>query len=95
MAKEREFDALARLNNAMGRGASEPLDVIDLEEQPPLRAALADLLERAADQRPEVDVARQEAAAAQEGVQAARGEFLPRIFPMHLRGTGGSFRARR
>lgn len=86
VAKEREFDALARLNNAMGRGASEPLDVIDLEVQPPLRAALADLLERAAAQRPEVDVARQEAAAAQGGLQAARGEFLPRIF---VRGAAG------
>jgi len=86
VAKEREFDALARLNNAMGRAASEPLDVIDLEEQPPLRPALADLLERAAAQRPEVDVAQQEAAAAQGGLQAARGEFLPRIF---VRGAAG------
>jgi outer membrane protein len=53
---------------------------VDLEMQPPLPGPLADLLERAAAQRPEVDVARQAVVAAQAGGQAARGEFLPRIF---------------
>jgi outer membrane protein TolC len=53
--------------------------VIDLEVRPPLRGALANLLERAAAERPEVDLARQAVAAAQEGGQAARGEFLPKI----------------
>lgn len=86
VAKEREFDALARLNNAMGRGASEPLEVIDVDVQPPLREALADLLERAAAQRPEVDVVQQDVAAAQGSLQAAQGEFLPRIF---VRGAVG------
>src|SRR5260370_37198897 len=64
----------------MGRNAGWPLEVIDLEVQPPLPGALADLLERAAAQRPEVALARQATAAAQEGRQAARAEFLPRIF---------------
>jgi outer membrane protein len=86
VAKEREFDALARLNNAMGRAASEPLEVIDMDVQPPLRGALPDLLELAAAQRPEVDLVRQEVAAAQGSWQAARGEFLPRIF---VRGAVG------
>jgi outer membrane protein len=80
VARQGEFDALARLNNAMGRNASLPLQVVDLESQPPLPGALAELLEQAAAQRPEVSVARQAVAAAQEGRQAARGEFLPRIF---------------
>jgi len=53
--------------------------VIDLEVRPPLRGALANLLERAAAERPEVDLVRQAVAAAQEGSQAARGEFLPKI----------------
>jgi outer membrane protein TolC len=79
LARQGEFNAVARLNNAMGRNAGLPLEVVDLEAQPPLPGSLAQLLEMAAAQRPEVGVARQ-AAAAQEGRQAARGEFLPRIF---------------
>jgi outer membrane protein TolC len=80
VAREGEGDAVARLNNAMGRNASWPLEVVDLETQPPLPGALAHFLEVAAAQRPEVDVARQAVAAAQEGREAARAEFLPRIF---------------
>ncbi len=86
LAREGEFNAVARLNNAMGRNAGLPLEVIDLDEIPPLPGALAELLELAAAQRPEVSVARQAVAAAQEGWQAARGEFLPRIF---VRGSAG------
>jgi len=80
LAREGEFDALARLNNVMGRNAAWPLAVIDMEVRPPLRGALADLLEQAAAERPEVGLARQAVAAAQEGSQVARAEFLPRIF---------------
>ena len=80
LAREREFNAVARLNNAMGRNAGLPLEVVDLDTQPPLPGKLADLLERAAAQRPEVGVARQAVAAAQAGLQTARSEFLPRIF---------------
>ena len=36
LAREGEFDAVARLNNAMGRNAGLPLEVIDLDLQPPL-----------------------------------------------------------
>ena len=79
VARQGEFDALAGLNNAMGRNAAWPLQVVDLEVRPPLRGALANLLERAAAERPEIDLARQAVAAAQEGSQAARGEFLPKI----------------
>jgi outer membrane protein TolC len=80
LARQREWSAVARLNNAMGRNAAWPLEVIDLEVQPPLPGALVHLLELAAAQRPEVRLARQAVTAAQEGQQAARGEFLPRIF---------------
>ncbi len=48
-----------------------------------------DLLEHAADQRPEVALARQAVVAAQEGRQAARREFLPRIFVRGGRGAYG------
>jgi outer membrane protein len=80
VAQQGVFEALARLNNTLGRNASLPLEVVDLELQPPLPGNLSDLLERAATQRPEVDVVRQVAADAQAGWQAARAEFLPRIF---------------
>jgi outer membrane protein len=80
LARQGELDAVARLNNAMGRNAALPLEVIDLEVQPPLPGALADLLAQAATQRPEVSLAQQVVSAAQEGRQAARAEFLPRIF---------------
>jgi outer membrane protein len=86
LAREGEFNAVARLNNAMGRNAGWPLEVIDVGVQPPLPGALAELLERAATQRPEVGLVRQVAAAAQEGWKAARAEFLPRIF---IRGSIG------
>jgi len=80
VAREAEFDALARLNNAMGRNAALPLEVVDLDVEPPLRGELAELLERAAAERPEVRLVRQEVAAAQEDWQIARAGFLPRIF---------------
>lgn len=79
-ARQGEFDAVARMNNAMGRNAGWPLEVVDMESQPPFSGALAELLEIAARQRPEIGVARQTVAAAREGRQAAKGEFLPRIF---------------
>jgi len=80
LAREGGFNAMARLNNAMGRNAGWPLEVIDLDVQPPLPGALAPLLEQAAAQRPEVGLAQQAVAAAQEVRKAAHAEFLPRIF---------------
>jgi outer membrane protein len=80
LARENEFNGVARLNNAMGRNAGWPLEVLDLNAEPPLPGALASLLELAVDQRPEVGVARQAVAVGQAGREAARGEFLPRIF---------------
>ncbi|MBV8432141.1 MAG: TolC family protein, partial [Solirubrobacterales bacterium] len=86
LAREGEFNAVTRLNNAMGRNAGLPLEVIDLNVEPPLPGDLAHLLELAAAQRPEVALARQAVLAAQEGREAARGQFLPRIF---VRGSAG------
>src|SRR5262249_56065660 len=86
LAREGEYNAVARLNNAMGRNAGWPLEVLDLEAQPPLPGALADLLELAAAQRPEIALARQAVVAAQEGREGARAEFRPRIV---VRGCAG------
>ena len=63
---------MARLNNAMGRNAGLPLEVVDMEAQPPLPGALAAAAGAGRRQRPEVGLARQAVAAAQEGRQAAR-----------------------
>jgi outer membrane protein len=89
VARQREYDAVSRLNNTMGRNAEVPLEVVDLEGgadlksallEPPLPGALTQLLELATGQRPEVGVARQAVVAAEGGREAARGEFLPKIF---------------
>lgn len=86
LTREAEFNSVARLNNAMGRNAGLPLDVFDLDVEPPLPGALAHLLELAANERPEINLARQSVAVAEAGRQAAQGEFLPQIF---VRGSAG------
>lgn len=79
-AREREYDALARLNNVMGRNATMPMKVIDLNLQPPLPGTLGDLLSEAASLRPEIRIAQQSIAAAQQGRRVAQADFLPEIF---------------
>jgi outer membrane protein TolC len=74
-----EITALARLNNALGREASLPLRLSEVPPPGPFAATLADCLQRAAMQRPEVGVARDRVALAQFGRQAVRGEFLPQL----------------
>jgi outer membrane protein TolC len=80
-AQEAELVALAQLNNVMGRNAALPLRVLDLQPPPPAaRPSLAESLEIAAAQRPEIGFARQTVVAAQEGLVAAKAGVLPRIF---------------
>jgi outer membrane protein len=91
-AREREFDALAGLNNVMGRNASLPLEVAGLEMQPPLAGSLESLLGEAAAMRPEVRIAQQAVAAAQAGRRAAQADFLPEVFARASAGaTGGEY----
>jgi outer membrane protein TolC len=87
VARRAEFDALARLNNAMGRNAGWPLQVVDLDAEPALPGTLAQCLEQAAAQRPEIGLARQAVLAAEEGRGAAAAEFRPRIY---VRGSVGN-----
>jgi outer membrane protein len=80
-AQEAELVAIAQLNNTMGRNAALPLGVLALQLPPPeARPSLAESLEIAAAQRPEIGFARQAVVAAQEGLVAAKAAFLPRIF---------------
>jgi outer membrane protein len=78
-ARDSEITALARLNNAMGRDASLPVRPDDGLYPGKFTATLAECLQRAATQRPEVGVARDRVAVAQFGRVAARGEFLPSL----------------
>ena len=78
-AEDAEITALARLNNAMGRDASLPLRLGEAAYPGEFAASLADCLQRAAAQRPEVGVARDRVAVARFGRQAAKGEFLPQL----------------
>jgi TolC family type I secretion outer membrane protein len=78
-AEDAEIAALARLNNALGRDASLPLRPDEGLSPGKLTSSLAECLQRAAEQRPEVGVARDRVSVAQFGRVAARGEFLPRL----------------
>ncbi len=78
-AEDAEITALAQLNNAMGRDASLPLQLDQGPYPGKFAAPLAECLQRAATQRPEVGVARDRVAVAQFGREAAKGEFLPRL----------------
>lgn len=79
-SRQREYDALARLNNVMGRNSTMPLRVNDLALEPPLPGTLGDLLAEAASLRPEIRIAQQSVAAAQAGRRVAEADFLPEIF---------------
>ena len=79
-AEDAEITALAQLNNAMGRDASLPLRPEEGLYPGKFATSLAECLQRAATQRPEVGVARDRVAVAQFGRVAAKGEFLPRLF---------------
>jgi TolC family type I secretion outer membrane protein len=78
-AEDAEVAARARLNNALGRDASLPVTLVEGLYAGALTASLADCLQLAANQRPEVGVAQDRVAVAQFGRVAARGEFLPSL----------------
>jgi outer membrane protein TolC len=78
-AEDAEVTALAQLNNAMGRDASLPLRPGEVSHQGGFSTSPAECLKQAAEQRPEVGVARDRVAVAQFGRVAARGEFLPSL----------------
>jgi outer membrane protein len=82
LAREAEYDAMARLNNAMGRNAASPLKVIDWTTRPEVPCPLVECLKTAATQRLEVRIAQDAVAAARFGAQAAEANFYPRVFVM-------------
>jgi len=80
LARQSEYDSLARLNYAMGRNVSLPLQVIDWKARPRFERSLPECLELAAANRQEVAMARQAVAEARYSLQAASGEFLPKLY---------------
>jgi outer membrane protein TolC len=91
-AQEVEFNALARLNYAMGRNVTLPLQLNDWKVQPRFERSLVECLQNAAEQRQEVRIAQEAVAAAQYGLQAVEADFLPRIYIRsavgHVDGSG-------
>jgi outer membrane protein len=85
-AQQAEFDALGRLNYALGRNAALPLSLVDLDAQPSFDQSLVECLQIAAYQRREVAIAREAVAAAQQGYNAAKAENLPQLY---IRGSLG------
>jgi outer membrane protein len=79
VAREQELDALARLNNFMGRPSSLPLEAVARREQPEFTLSLVQCLEQAASGRREIGVARAAVAAARSGRDAAAADFLPTV----------------
>lgn len=80
ITSQAELDAVARLNLALGRNVSLPLQVIDWEAQPAFSMTLPDALQVAVEQRREITIARKIVAEQTYGLEAARADFRPRIF---------------
>jgi outer membrane protein TolC len=86
VAQEAELAALARLNNALGRNAGLPLELVDRKATPEFALSLVKCLETAAAQRQEVRIAQEAVAGAMQGRRAAAAGFLPAI---SVRGSVG------
>jgi len=77
-------DAEATLNVVMGRQPITPLSVANVLARPKFHQPLQVCLEQAIAERREIGMAREAVAEANHGVEAARGEKLPRVY---VRGT--------
>jgi outer membrane protein len=95
VARQVELSSHARLNNAMGRDASLPVTLLGWNSEPPYSLSLAQSLEIAAAQRAEIAIAREEVAGAQFGREAAKAEFLPRVYAVGSFGTVGGTNVQR
>ena len=73
-------DAESMLNVVLGRSAAEPVEIVPIECEPAFRESFESCLETAANSRREIDMARKAVAEARHGVDAARGEMLPKVF---------------
>jgi outer membrane protein len=79
-ATQAEYDAVSRLNYALGRNASLPLRVVARDNLPGFNNSLDDCLKTAASQREEIAIARESVTGARSGLEAAQGDFLPLLY---------------
>lgn len=91
-ARQLELEALAGLNNAMGRNAGLPIRVEEWSAEPGFTLSLTESLETAAAQRQEIGMAREAVAAALQGRDAVKAEYLPRLFILSGAGEVGGTR---
>jgi outer membrane protein TolC len=77
-------DAKSVLNVTLGRSAERPISVASVTSEPTLAQTLEDALGRAIAERREIQMAREAVAGARDGVTAAKGEMLPKVY---VRGT--------
>jgi outer membrane protein TolC len=80
VAGQAEYDAVARLNYALGRNPGLPLRVAAKETLPTFGLTLDDCLRTAAVRRDEVAIARESIKDARAGLSAAEGDFLPYVY---------------
>jgi outer membrane protein len=80
VASEVEYDAVARLNYALGRNPGLPLRVVRWNSRPEFKKSLEECLQTAASQRQEVAIAAQAIAGTRSGLEAANADFLPMIY---------------
>lgn len=71
--------AISALNLAMGRNASEPLQVVAMENEPAFSLSLEECLRLAIESRREFFMIQQAIRVARSGERAIKGEFLPRL----------------
>ncbi|MBX3411190.1 MAG: TolC family protein [Pirellulales bacterium] len=83
-ARQGVRDARSRLNVVMGQPPVAPLSVNDVLARPRFQLPLEACLEQAVADRREIGMAREAVAVANHGVEAARGELLPKVY---VRGT--------
>jgi outer membrane protein len=79
-ARQAIRDAESTLNVVLGRSAAVPLAIAPVDCEPAFEMPLEACLEIAAASRREIDMARRAVAEARNGLEAARGELLPKIY---------------
>ncbi len=73
-------DAESTLNVVLGRSAAESVEIAPIGGKPAFKEPIESCLAIAASSRHEISMARRAVAESRHGLEAARGELLPRIF---------------
>lgn len=79
-ARQAIHDAESTLNVVLGRSAAEPVVIVPVDREPAFDESFESCLETAANSRREIDMARRAVAESRHGLEAARGELLPKVY---------------